>query len=132
MRLFFRKENKRFLFFFYWLYSGKLRDRTLWRTESDRAASAWLPRCRGTGPPGLCWGNSCVQHEARHLGMVIKGENSALRQPAVKIDPIRPLTRNPRDPSTHVPHHCIPPRTCARRQETVIATAFYYTRKSQG
>ena len=32
-------------------------------------------------------------------GVVIKGENSSLLQPASKIDPIKPLTRNPRDSS---------------------------------
>lgn len=49
-------------------------------------------------------------------GVVIKGENASLLQPALKIDPIRPLTRSPRGPSTHGRHHSTMPRTSAWTQ----------------
>lgn len=49
-------------------------------------------------------------------GVVIKGKNSPLLQPAFKIDPIRPLTRIPRDSSAPCRHHSTLPRTSACTQ----------------
>lgn len=73
------------------------------KTEKDTAASAEFPGCR-TCHWDCAGGSAFVQHEARHLGsrdqrQKKKKEKTSLLQPAFKIDPIRPLTRNPRDSS---------------------------------
>lgn len=77
-----------------------------------------LPRYSspGAGPLGLCWETPVFSRKPGAWGVVIKGGNSSLLQPAFKIDPIRPVSRNPGEPSTSAHHRSTLPRMCACSQ----------------
>lgn len=105
MRLFCRNVNTGF-------FEGEHREVEGQCQRSDSADSAQVPQGRA---PGTVLGKLLYSAWSQAPGESWSkaGEDSSWLQPDFKIDPIRPVTRNPGEPSAGAHHHSTLPRTWA-------------------
>lgn len=122
MRLFCRRMNTG-------LFEGEHRE------VEGRCQRQWQC-CLSTAPsvqgPWDCAGETPVfSRKPGTWGAVIKGKDSSWLQPDFKIDPIRPVTRNPGEPSAGACHHSTLPRTWACVQTGNNNSHFFISRDNE-